>query len=539
MKKEPAPKDAITEPFLIDRLARTVAEVESKFKDPMEVAVVLEILGYSDKFARKHGYRDLFHMSGEVFSSVERYGWNNPDDIIYPTKPKDPHTIKLFFMGMFYHLGWMIMLIALFLGGQSLWAAKNIPVGVSTAIGLGVLLGLVSTGGIQQFSAWKLIYYHYQNNKPLTQFIMKKNLIYGAAIIGFTALLIGLLNYFVISLPLNLLGLTFFYMCMIGVYRLFITPVFAFKKYKELILCSVGALVLMFASYYGLKYFGFENTLAVLYSQTIGLTGLILVSGFFAYMFIIRDTGGKNDDEPEFYSRPHEPKNVKAPRTSILLFEGMPHFVYGTLYFVFLFGDRLISWLGHGPFNLNYNRSYQIGVDVALLMLIPITGVKFAYLFKLSDYLEKALRDTKLTEPEKLSSKLMVFYRKMMERILLFGTLFLLIAFYFAGVLIAYATGTAESVTVFRWALLGILFFSIFLANAVFSFSFRRNKSIAIVLAFGCIFNYILSYSLSTYFVKWYAVFGFVIAAGILAGASTVTTYMAIRKADWTYYSAF
>jgi O-antigen/teichoic acid export membrane protein len=532
-------KKSSEDAFVLDRLARTVTEVESNFKDPLEVAVVLEILGYSDKYAQDLGYRDLFHLAEALFLTVKHYGWNNPDDIRIPPKPPVPHNIKLFFMGMFYHLGWMIMLIALFLGGQSLWAAKNIPVGVSTAIGLGVLLGLVSTGGIQQFSAWKLMYYYGQNNKPLTQFIMKKNLVYGAVIILFTAGLILLLNHYVIRLPLTLIGLTIFYMSMIGIYRLFITPVFAFKKYIELITCSVGALVIMFVSYYALLYLGYENTLAVIYSQTIGLVALIAVSGYFAYLFIVAKREEKDADEPEFYARPHEPTKVKEPRTSILVFEGIPFFLYGTLYFVFLFGDRLISWLGPGDFGLNYNRSYQIGVDVALLMLIPITGVKFAYLFKLSDYLEKVLRGTKLTEPDKLRDKFLEFYRKMMERVIFFGILFLLLAFFFAGFLIAYATGTAESVVVFRWALLGILFFAIFLGNAVFSFSFRRNKSIAVVLAVGCVLNYILSYSFSTMFISWYAVFGFVVSAAFLAGGSTVTTYLALRKADWTYYSAF
>ncbi|UCG68593.1 MAG: hypothetical protein JSV09_12400 [Thermoplasmata archaeon] len=521
--------------MMIDSIARTVSEVEGHPKDHLEVAVVLEILGYSDDDAKKMGFSNLFELAQTVYGSVSKF---SVDDVLVCQMPKKPNNMLLFFAGMFYNLGWMIMLISLFLGGQSLWAAKDIPTDISTGIGMGVLLGLVSTGGIQQFTAWKLIYYHMQGNKPLTKFVMKRNLIVGSLILVSTFFLFFIVNTFILSLPGKIILITLYFLTMIGIYRLFATPVFAFRRFRALIFISLSALSVMFTSYFIFAAWGWDRVSAVIASQSMGLVILIMASAYFAYKYIFSDKEERDGDEPPFYSRPELPKNVKSPRYWVLMYEGIPLMLYGTLYFVFIFSDRLISWIGAGPLIISYNRTYQIGVDLALLLLIPITGVKFMYLFKMSDYLEEKLNETEMNNCPSFKIALRDFYRKMVMGVVVFGGAFVLVAFLLGDWLVGYGGGNQESVTVFKYALIGIFFFGLFLTNSVFSFCFRKNKAIVVVLAIGCVMAYTLNYLFSTVN-RWYTVFGFVLSALFLAITSFFVVSAMLKKADYTYYQAF
>ncbi|MFQ5910007.1 MAG: hypothetical protein ACE5IJ_04705 [Thermoplasmata archaeon] len=529
------PDVATADPMVLDSIARTVSEVEGRPKDHLEVAVILEILGHSDEDARQVGFNNLFDLAKAVHGSVERF---SEEEYIKEEEKPTPNSMRLFLAGMFYNLGWMIMLMSLFLGGQSLWAARDLPIEVSTGIGMGVLLGLVTTGGIQQFTAWKLIYYQTQGNSPLARFIMRRNLIVGLGILVFAALVLLGLNALVFGFPYSVILITIYFLALIGTYRVFATPIFAFRKFWALIFVSVSALVAMFASYFVFASMGMERVRAVVSSQSMGLAVLIVSSIYFAYRYVFSEREEKDEDEPPFYARPDLPKRVRAPRYWVLAYEGIPLIIYGTLYFVFIFGDRLVSWLGAGPLMLNYNRTYQIGVDLALLLLIPITGVKFTYLYTLSDYLEKNLKRIDTAESASFSIVLRDFYKRMVIGVTVFGGAFVLIAFLAGDSIVAFAGGNAESATVFKWALLGIFLFALFLTNSVFSFCFRKNKAIVTVLTVGCLLAYTLSYTLSTVD-QWYSVFGFILSSFFLVTASTFVVLDILKSADHTYYQAF
>jgi hypothetical protein len=119
-----------------------------------------------------------------------------------------------------------------------------------------------------------------------------------------------------------------------------------------------------------------------------------------------------------------------------------------------------------------------------------------------------------------------------------FGGIFVFSAFLLGDWIVKAGGGNVESAMVFKWALLGIFFFSLFLTNSVFSFCFRKNKGIVSVLAIGCIFSYGLSYIFSTVD-HWYSVFGFVLSSFFLAIASFFLVFDMLRKSDYVYYQAF
>ncbi|HEY5538068.1 MAG TPA: hypothetical protein VIL58_00835 [Thermoplasmata archaeon] len=520
----------------VDSLARTIAEVEPNVKDYLEVAVILEIVGVSDETARLHGYESVFALARDVEPLVELYRPRTSPARGGPLEQRS--AFILFFTGMFYNLWWVIMLVALFLGGQSLWASVRLPPDIATSIGLGVILGLVATGGVQQFASWKMTYYLLQDNKPLARFVMDKSLFWGGVLLITVGAGYALINELILPKAFGITLVTLYYFLLIGLFRLLVVPVYAMKRYLPLILSALVALAFMFVSLFVLEALGASRTLATIGSQSFGLYALIVVSAVFLFEYVYREPREEpTAEEPPFYSKPERPRHVRPPRFAYLAHDGLPLIAYGTLFFVYLFADRLVSWWNQGD-GFAYNASYQVGVDMALLMLIPLTGVKFVFIYRLSDSMRETLRAIPVTRPRAFEQWLTAFYGRMMVAVIVAGLLFLVVGLLLAGPIIAVAGGDATSLVVFRYALVGVFFFSVFLANAVFSLVFRRTWGLSLILFIGSVANFIIGATLAMSADPWQAVFGFVITAFYLGVVSIGYVYTYTSRAVYAHYTA-
>ena len=521
----------------IDQLARTIAEVEPNVKDYLEVAVILEILGVTDETARAHGYDGVFALAREVEPLVEMY---RPPPGAGPTALEKRRSAPvLFLLGMFYNLWWVIMLVALFLGGQSLWASVNLPPAIATSIGLGVILGLVTTGGMQQFASWKMTYYLLQDNKPLARFVVDKALFWGLVLLFGVGAAYVLVNEYLFPMGFGITAVTVLYLLLIGLFRLMVVPVYALKRYLPLFLSAIVALVFMFSSLAAFQAAGLPRVSAVVGSQVTGLFALIAVSGTFLYLYVYREelqTPGP--DEPPFYSRPEKPKHVRPPQFVMLFHDGLPYVAYGSLFFLYLFADRLVAWRNLATPGLAYNAAYQIGVDMALLLLIPLTGIKFVFIYRLSDSMRTTLRGIRVTHPAIFGRWLAAFYGRMMVALWVAGLLFVVVAWLLSDRIIAFAGGNRTSLDVFRLAIFGVFFFSVFLANAVFSLAFRRTWGLSILLAIGTIANFVLASTFATSGNSAQGVLGFVVTAMYLGIASSGYVYSFASRADYAHYTA-
>ena len=523
----------------LDEVARTATEIEPRPSGRLEAAVVLETIGYRDEDARALGFPDVFGLADSVKEASSLYSWDEP---FVEAPSRREQGLTLYLVGMFYNIGWIVMLIALFMGGQSLWAAANMPVAVSTAIGLGVVLGLASTGGVQQFAAWKLIYYRSQGNVPLARFVMRRSLLWGSVVLGGMAVLAGVLEVAVIGLPAPLAILSVAFLLLIGAYRLAMTPVFALKKFVALIAVSALALASMFTASRLLGAAGVDRVAAVVISQILGLAVLLCASLALLWSLVFTDTKEvPNPEEPPFYARRELPKNVRPPEFWTLAYEGTPYLVYGTMYFVFLFGDRLVSWFapGLGPLALNYNSTYQIGVDLALLLLVPITAVKFPLIYRLADYLEANSRASTVVRPQAFTQSVARFHNGLLVRVLVAAGTFAAFAYLGADGIVRIAGGDAQSASIFRLALVGVVLFSVFLANSVFAMAFRRIRVMAVLLVVAATLNYALGVLLARTVGPDAIVLGFILSALFLAGASSAYILRLRTSADFAYYSAF
>ena len=136
----------------------------------------------------------------------------------------------------------------------------------------------------------------------------------------------------VIRLSLPMAGVGALYLALIGSYRLAVAPVYAMKKLVALIVISVLALGVMFGVYQLLAFAGVDRVFAVIGSQVIGLSAMLGTSvvSMRAFLFA-EDEEPRRPDDPPFYAKHELPKNVNPPRFWVLVVEGVPYLLYGTM----------------------------------------------------------------------------------------------------------------------------------------------------------------------------------------------------------------
>jgi hypothetical protein len=514
----------------VDAVARTVCEVETNLKDAFEAAVILEALGYSDRDAKAFGYRDLFGFAGAITEVATVYGWTDP---LAESGSARPRPISAF-SGVFGNLAWMLLLITLFAGGHSLWAARDFGPDIGAAAGLGVVLGLAVSGGLQQFASWKISYYHLQNNRPLVRFVVGRTLLIGTAslaLTSFVAFAIAARGF-----PTNIALLSAAYALLVGGYRLTTAPLLGMNRFGALLGVTIFGLVGMFASYAAFTDLGADRLTAVFLSQLVGV-GLICGASALTLAIGIRRPRAARPRSDILAVRSEDLRKIRPPRFWVLLFECIPQLVFGTLFFFFLFTDRLVLWLGPNASDPRSHIAYQIGIDTALLVLIPIGVVQLPLIRRLSEQLEDIALRTPLTGASAFAGSIRDLYSGLSLRMVAAALTVCGLAFLFSEEIVGLAGGDRSSVPVFDVGLLGIFFFSVFLTNSAFAMTFRRTAQMSVLLLVAFMVNVILSATASS--IGTYAVvLGFVLSSFLLAVASLVDITRIIDSADHAYYAA-
>jgi hypothetical protein len=534
----------IPKEFRCDALARTVAEVDT-YPSTYEVAVLLEVLGSFKKDELET--TEFFEVSKQVQQLVPFYSCPP----VEPTKLTGHSSIsrmRALVSGIVYSAVWSIMLIALFAGGISLWAAYpekvgSIPPLIATAVGLGVVISFIATGGVQQVFALRMSYYRLQDNLPLA----RKEAVRGYAI-GFLSIALAVTAFLLFNamanvFPMELATYTVIFLVLLGGYRILVIPLYAYRKF-HLVAFGLGlALVCLYSIFYWLR----QATPGavdhnVLIAQFVGLGALNVVTAAECIHEVLNSKVSQNRDreDPSFYQEAAPLRNVRPPRLSLVLFEMAPVLLFGTMFYVFLFFDRLLSWISaNGPFLLTYNADYEFGADIALLILIPLTGIIQYFLHRLSDLLETESLGTTMPNRGYLRVTVGRFVARMFASIGLVSGLSVLVLWLYADQIVQMAKGNQESVMVLRLALVAYSIFAFFLANTFISLSFRRYAVPALLLVTATLTELGVNTICPRLFSDWNPVYGLLSSVILVTLIASIYTVGIIRRAHYSYYSAF
>ncbi len=236
----------------------------------------------------------------------------------------------------------------------------DLSVELATCIAIGTILSFVLVGGFTQSIARKGFFYMNQHFYNVGGKITSNTIKTGFALCFVVAvsLLVFNLLFEIFTFPMMLIINIFFVLLM----SLWLSVTVMYTLRKELVftgLLAVGiALVYVF--------FRLLN-LHIILSQAVSLTivstaGILITCLMFLYY---RRKYGDTGAVPAL------------PRFSFLAYSVTPYFIYGFLYFAFLFMDRVIAWSVNvdSVYLIWFRGPYELGLDLALLTLIIPMGL--------------------------------------------------------------------------------------------------------------------------------------------------------------------
>src|SRR5208282_2593891 len=530
----------IPQKFRYHVLARTVAEVDSKPSNPEEVAVLLEVLGFFKKDSLEPT------KFSEIAKKVQRLVpfYSGETDSKKPANDIRWKHVRTFASGMIFSALWSLMLLALYLGGISLWTANPdkagpIPALLATSIAVGVVISFIVTGGVQQVFTFRMSFYRLQDNLPLARKEAVRSYWVGFLAIAIAASAFIIMNGVAVVSPLQFILYTVLFLILLGGYRILVTPLYSYRKFPLIGIGLAIALTSLYAAYYTLKAVGVLSPYDVIIAQVIALVILNAITAFESLQSILREKRHATQNQ-SLYHNPVPLKNVKQPRLGVVFIEMLPLYLFGTMFYVLLFSDRLASWIStSGPILLIYNANYQFGADIAMLVLIPLTGLIYYFLEGLSELLQNESSKTNIANRTALKSTVYRYVEKMFTIIGLAAGVCVIVLWQYADSIVQMTNGQPESVLVLRVGLIAYSLFAFFLANTFISFSFRRYSTPALLLFLATVVELGTNLIGPRMFSGWNPIYGLLGSIILVTIISSLNTVNFIRQAHYFYYAAF
>jgi hypothetical protein len=528
----------------VEELLRNNAKGPSRAINAREVAALLESFGYSDRSVKEVGSPNIFSFAEDLFFRVqpeakseqkeseqkesEQKESEQKESEQKESEQKESDTperfslwgeiswgIRKFSFGLAYAVPWMALLALEYLRPNAL----DVPPELGGALSLALITSLITTGGfIQMISRSGSFYY------ALKEPVLARSTCMSLLNAGLTS-----------SLLLGSLGM------IIGAY-------FGLFAGHYLMLAAVNyvslSLLWMFCSVLSVEGLGWCVPLVFLLSgflcgliKILAKTGNTILLTIWPVTAVLCALGcvlvGFHRAEKNFSGS----RKGARPRFGVLAISLAPFYLYGTLYFSFLFADRLaagsaVPWTSGLSFGID--PAYKSGMDLVLLAFL-ITAAVVEYL---SDSFLRFWRRLAAELPQAKGEELIVSLRRRhWKTILVIFTMFIVFSLG-AWLAFSHVSGATHSPRLLQTAALGglgYLMLSMALLEIVILASINATSLALTAIAFGLGVNMIAGYGLSHYWGVQYA------AAGLLAGSTVVlwkcnaAVREVLRRPDYHY----
>ncbi|MBI5697967.1 MAG: hypothetical protein HZC29_05700 [Thaumarchaeota archaeon] len=248
-------------------------------------------------------------------------------------------------------------------------------------------------------------------------------------------------------------------------------------------------------------------------------------------------------ETPHFYNPVTINDKTLQSKFSVQIWETLPHFLFGVLYFSMLFSDRVISWLYHPAITesrhlIEFNSAYHMGADLALLVILSASMLQFVIMGPIHIRLNNVILRLTAQESGKIDTYLQKQYRDLLilSTVTSAGVASLLI--FFAPQIMSHLGGTEKSTLVLQIAAFSNIFLSIFATNGIFVIFLNRVKSLFFISAISTAII-IISGMLIGVFGYEYIVFAYLASAIFSSAASTVYVKKIMKKASSRFFSRY
>jgi hypothetical protein len=488
--------------------------------DPWEIVAIVEALGYTDKTIQtEFGCPDALVLGQFIYAQRDRFSFADVDIKSTKTSLKLTDEIDIFITqfshSFIYTVPFIILLILNYLPIDT--KIDFLPPELNSLFGFVTMASLITSSGFVQMISRRGLFYMGLQDPVQANRISTSILSMGV----FTTILLSLFGvifgfYQGIAADRYIIIAGIYYLILSTIWMLFAIVGLQYRFAAPAILIGITCCFFVFRVF--VKLSAIESQLAMIAVAFISLA-ILSTSNRIKYRSI----------HPKFG------KLVALPSLSVLIYLLIPYFLYGIVYFGFIFADRLvanITTVGHFILISGHNLDYQDSMDLALLNLLLIVPLVEYFSYKLIVYWYDLAKYMTLAEVDSLPWRLQKKYWSLIGRILLYFGLLMSVTLVLLSIL--HRSPSANIVTVV--ACLGYLLFAIGLFNTVLLLSLNRLHDVLGVLATAMSMDFIIGYLLGSLFGVYLAVVGLVIGATFFAIASSQKILKAIDRAEYCYF---
>jgi hypothetical protein len=481
--------------------------------DAQDLAVRLEASGVTDQVAHsRYGFRDLWQMAEAYLRVAQAQPPKLPHDALQQS------TWRNYLKGMAFATPAILCCLIVLFVKVPLWGGP-ISGNQAVAIAVAAIAGFIVTGGFLQIIG--RLGYFYKESK---EWALCSRSCWSAVKLGVLALCavtsMGfVLNAFFQWLPADLYAWCVVFNLGIGFYIL-ISGVLHILEAK--ITITVGTLLGM--AVVGYLFLSLHVPLMV--SQICGIT-VATITCLAVAEARFRRMGS------------HLLAHVKLPPVGQLVYSLFPYFLYGGLYYAFLFADRIIAWSARtesASLPLQFRGAYEAALDLCLFAFIVQVGWIHVGLVKFYRFVSAKQRRLYVKDRAALRKYMMAFYQR---QILVFGLLFLGSSAVVAAAI--YAIPSLRAVILPRVALLAMLgmpFLAIGLWNIALLFALSRPMFAVSATTWSLITNVAVGYLLSRMIAYDLAIIGFLIGACALSYISARYCRRTLAHFDYYFFAS-
>jgi hypothetical protein len=481
--------------------------------DASDLVVRLEVSGVTDAVAKvEYGFSDTWQMAVSYLPALQQV----------PPIEKHEATraglVRHYLRGISFAFPLLLCSLAMVYFGFSLWGG-TIESKLAAAVGLGTVLSFISTGGVIQTMARRSIFFagvrEYKMSETScwwwTLWGLVSLAVYGVALLAASA-------YFdLLPHPLNLVAFGF-HTCL-GLFWLSAGILYTLEDTAGIVVAAAVGIAWVIATQ---EVWNLDLAL----SQ---LTGILLASAVAFGISAVRMRWRSRKDT----------SRTRPQRLALDLYLAWPYFLFGAIYYFFLFVDRLLAWTAStfgAPLSLEFRGPYETGVDIALFAFILQVGWVHPAAARFFDRVQVAQKRFAATLAAEFSRDAMRRYH-----VTLVGFLPLAIAVSAVTYAAAVWFGLFENPIIHRtmiWAAAGYTCVVVGLFNT--SLLFRLSEPIGALrpVALAAAVNLSVGYILSRLISYEMAAAGFALGAAFFAVLSTKQVQRRLRALDYYYFAS-
>ena len=435
--------------------------------------------------------------------------------------------IQYYPLGLFHLLPILLQIVSIVLFGYSLWTYLGFNIVQSTAVVMGVILGLVLSGGYVQVMGRQASFYWHHGEFSKSKLVINK--ITKSAITGMLVTFVGIaaINFFLNLYPLSFILIVFMYAFLIGVLLLVTAPFHTLKERWAISVAITFATCLALA----LKIY---TSLHIYYTHWIGIVVAIILAKIILN-FLFKRVGATLTP------------TVK-PKKLVVIYRNYPYFFYGVLIYVFVFIDRIVAWtadtgIAH-RFVLLYEKDYEIGMDLAILVFFLLAGVLEYAIASFSRFMDSRQKETRFLEASDFNKKFLKMYWGHVILLLVSGLVISIIVYLIITHPAGYNSRFGEvlndiSIKTCIYGCLGYFFLAWGMLNSLYLFTLNRPNGSLKAIFIACIVNFGFGYVFSRWIHYEFSVVGMLFGAIVFMLLTLKENIKFFKNLDYHYYAAY